>query len=138
MHPRTLATRESVAAQRTVAAAKTLAERFGLDDRAKALTIEDKHPDIQQLFRNEAVADFLEALTAVELPSAEDIPVEEIVATTEELLLARIEALDGIGPKTMELIRKGLAESSIDVLVEIEEDAETPSDNSDKGNGNSE
>jgi hypothetical protein len=62
VHPRILAQRESDASNRTVAAATKLAKRFGLEDQAKALKVEERRAEIQQLFRNEAVADFLETL----------------------------------------------------------------------------
>lgn len=111
MHPRILAQRNAEASNRTVAAATKLAKRFDLEEEAKALKAEDKQPEIQQLVRNEAVAAFLETLNKTladdDKQRADDLDAAKVGAETA--LLARIEALEGIGPATMELIRKGLA-----------------------------
>lgn len=110
MHPRILAQRESEASARIVAAATRLAKRFGLDEEVKALKVEEKQPEVQQMMRNEAVANVLE--TMVDTVKSEESQLAE--ATTEaaqaaeEALLARIEAIEGVGPKTMEAIRKAL------------------------------
>ncbi len=111
MHPRILAQRNAEASNRTVAAATKLAKRFDLEEEAKALKAEEKQPDIQQLVRNEAVAAFLETLNktlaADDKQRADDLEAAKMEAETA--LLARIEALEGIGPAAIELIRKGLA-----------------------------
>jgi dsDNA-binding SOS-regulon protein len=108
MHPRILAQREAEALDRMVGAATELAARFGLGNQASALRVEDRRPEIQQLFRAEALAAFLEELAAHATHAG--------AILTKQDVLARIEALDGIGPKTMELIRNGLAESTGEVL----------------------
>lgn len=111
LHPRILAQRNAEASNRTVAAATKLAKRFDLEEEAKALKAEDKQPEIQQLVRNEAVAAFLETLNktlaADDKQRADDLDAAKVEAETA--LLARIAALEGIGPATIELIRKGLA-----------------------------
>lgn len=72
-----------------------------------------KQPELRQAVRLEAVADLVETMAeALQPPSEEELnaPADEVKQATEALLLARIEAIEGIGPKTMDLIRKGLVE----------------------------
>lgn len=115
MHPRILAQRNDVASKRSAAAAEALAERFGLHEQASALRVEEKQPEFQQLVRNEAVADFLEALDA--MLAAHDAQVKDDLATATAAaaydagneLLARIEAIEGITPEIMAIINDGLA-----------------------------
>lgn len=61
MHPRTLAAREAESSKRITAATKTLARRFDLE--VDTLKVEaDQEPEVEQMLRNEAVADLLELL----------------------------------------------------------------------------
>lgn len=84
-------------------AAPMVAQKFGVDERVSAVKARD--PNIRQVKRNEAIADMLEALAKTE-PETD---------TSEADLLARIEAIDGIGAKTVELIRAGLAEPEAEI-----------------------
>ncbi len=141
MHPRILAQREADASRRIVAAAVRLGEQLGLGEQAKLLEIQEKRPEVQQLLRNEAVADFLEvaASGAVDLGvSLEELQTtaDELVTTTEALLLARIEAIDGIGPKTMEVIRKGLVASAVAVEIAAEDEAPAAAEDETPQHGN--
>lgn len=61
MHPQTLKVREAESSKRITAAARHLAKRFDLD--ASTLKVEeDQEPEVEQMLRNEAVADLLELL----------------------------------------------------------------------------
>lgn len=65
MHPQTLKIRETESSKRITAAAKTLARRFDLDAntlKVEALAEEPVEPEVEQMLRNEAVADLLELL----------------------------------------------------------------------------
>jgi len=95
VHPRILAQRNAIATDRMVELAPIVAQRFGLTETVSEVSA--KQPDILQMMRNEAVADLLEALAG-----------GEAVQDDTETLLERIEAIDGVGPKTVELIRKEL------------------------------
>lgn len=61
MHPRTVAAREAESSKRITTAAKTLARRFDLDTNTLKVE-EDQEPEVEQMLRNEAVADLLELL----------------------------------------------------------------------------
>lgn len=112
MHPRILAQREADASARTVAAATKLAKRFGLEAEAKTLKAEEKQPEVQQMVRNEAVATFLETLvkTVNEEERQTATAITDAMQAAEEALLTRIGEIEGIGPKTLEAIRKALGE----------------------------
>lgn len=72
-----------------------------------------KQPELRQAVRLEAVADLVETMAeALQPPSEEELDAlaEQARAEGEMRLLARIEAIEGIGPKTMDLIRTGLVE----------------------------
>lgn len=134
--PAAIAQRQAELAERAAMAAGKLAERLGLADEAAALEVLNDDSDQARLLRAEFVAEFLErlaesegdvliALEVVAAPSSRaadevQLSADEIVATTERLLLARIDAIDGIGPKTMELIRKGLQDSELAVTVQMD------------------
>lgn len=69
-----LAARRQVAGERALLAAERLADRFGLAEQHAALTAaRHKDKDLDRLYREEAIADFLEALDARTGP-AEDLP----------------------------------------------------------------
>lgn len=61
MHPRLIAAREAESSKRITAATKTLARRFDLDT-ATLKVEENQEPEVEQMLRNEAVADLLELL----------------------------------------------------------------------------
>lgn len=128
VHPKIFAQREADTSARTVKAAMKLAERFGLEGETEALKVKAEQPDLQQVLRNEQVAVFLEKLSDVVQPSDDQLTAlaSEVKESTEQVMLARIGAIEGIGPKTMELIRKGLAESSVEVAVETFVEDEPP------------
>lgn len=96
MHPRILAQRTSIAVDRMVKAAPVVAERFGVAEEVS--TVHAKDPAIRQMLRNEAVADLLDRL--MQADGATGIDVNAVVAA--------LEGAEGIGPKTLELIRNAL------------------------------
>lgn len=106
MHPRVLSQRNSIAIDRMAELAPVVAEKFGIDEQVS--TAEAKQHDIKQMMRNEAVAELLAALATYEPDHS------EVRAAAEADLLARIEAIEGVGPKTMETIRNGLGLSGSD------------------------
>lgn len=125
VHPKIFAQRESDASVRAVKAATTLAKRFSLTDNEVALKVEEQQPDLQQVLRDEAVADTLEALVkttpanvdtlvgdaARQAEEAVGQRLKEAAKQGREALLAVIEELPGIGPKSLEAISTALDES---------------------------
>ena len=116
-----IAQREERAIARLQAAAQEALAAAGVPEAFVLPT--HKRPELRQAVRLEASADLAERLAEVSKPLGE-MDLEEI--------LARIEAIDGIGPKTMDLIRKGLAENAVEVGVELSStDEGKPDDDSD-------
>lgn len=76
MKPHTQAVREAQAWERIQAAVKRLAKEAGVD--VPGLDITHRDPGLQQLFRVEALADFLEGakLPQIEPPQPEPVKVE--------------------------------------------------------------
>lgn len=86
-----LAKRDAIATQRIGAAMATLSERHGVGIDAASAFQQATHRDraIAAMFRNEAVADFLEAFDKAQVTSgANDAP---------EAILERLTAIPGIG-----------------------------------------
>lgn len=61
MHPQTLKVREAESSKRITTATRTLARRFDLDTNTLKVE-ENQEPEVEQMLRNEAVADLLELL----------------------------------------------------------------------------
>lgn len=73
MHPKILIYESAMATDRILAAAQTLAEQNGLLEQAQALQVSHRDLEVERLERLKAIANFLEALTAVESVSLDDV-----------------------------------------------------------------
>lgn len=94
MHPTSLAKRQLDAQNRSIAAAEAIAHRHGLTLPAARQV---RQPDIAQMLKWEALADFLEAL-----------------ANTHSITLADVLAIDGLSKTSARAIRKHFGEDSTD------------------------
>lgn len=99
MHPRVLAQKDSIATDRMVQLAPRVAGRFGVAESVS--TAYDRQPDIRQMLRNQAVADLLEALANTEMAKPE-------MTIDVSAVMERLEGAEGIGPKTLDVVRKAL------------------------------
>lgn len=99
-----LAAMDEVAHNRIVAAVEVLAQQAGLDVEAEELLlISARDPKIEALRQREALADILEALAEAEPEHHLPPPAGDYV------VLAELEAVDGVGPALMERIREHFA-----------------------------
>lgn len=90
MHPTSLAKRQLDAQNRSIAAAEAVAQRHGL---ILPSARQVRQPDIAQMLKWEALADFLEAL-----------------ANTHSITLADVLAIDGLSKTSARAIRKHFGE----------------------------
>lgn len=90
MHPTSLAKRQLDAQSRSIAAAEAIAQKHGLTLPAARQV---RQPDIAQMLKWEALADFLEAL-----------------ANTHSITLADVLAIDGLSKTSARAIRKHFGE----------------------------
>lgn len=90
MHPTSLAKRQLDAQNRSMVAAEAIAQRHGLTLPAARQV---RQPDIAQMLKWEALADFLEAL-----------------ANTHSITLADVLAIDGLSKTSARAIRKHFGE----------------------------
>lgn len=90
MHPTSLAKRQLDAQNRSIAAAEVIAQRHGL---ALPAARQVRQPDIAQMLKWEALADFLEAL-----------------ANTHSITLADVLAIEGLSKTSARAIRRHFGE----------------------------
>lgn len=99
-----LAARDLEAQNRIVAAAEELAAGHDLGDQITRLeSIQERDPRTKAMFQREAVADLLEALAEV-----------QPVACDEYVRLSDLDDVDGVGPKTVALIREHFSSGAPD------------------------
>ena len=82
MHPKILIYESAMATDRILVAAQTLAEQNGLLEQAQALQVSHRDLEVERLERLRAIANFLEALTAVESVSLDDVLSIEALSKT--------------------------------------------------------
>jgi hypothetical protein len=115
MHPRILAARAEVAQNKLVAASRSLAERLGITDLADAIEqANHKDPAIASLWKDEAIADFVDSL-------AQSLHVVG-PALSVESVLERINKL-GLSKQAVDKINAEFSESAIE-LTEPEQPSE--------------
>lgn len=73
MHPNIFVYESAKANARMMAAATVLAEQYGMAEQLQALNVSHRDDDTERLEQLRAIANFLEALAAVESASLDDV-----------------------------------------------------------------